>query len=228
MREVDGVARDINRGGGGGVGVDERVGDGPRDVLGASGPWPASTPDTVVDVKLTRRQCVRFTRHRFECVAVVRYADTSDLQLDDPRRCVATVRVRFAGRRSWRIVTRVYDVECEFTAGAATARQLAAKRPAWGLTAAPIRECGNYPRQQVGAGVYNITSRVTRCRTARRMARRFWHGRWRNVPRTDRPNSDRPFRRGSYTCRNRHLGIELNDMHCTASGGRVVRWQWGA
>jgi hypothetical protein len=93
--------------------------------------------------------------------------------------------------------------------------------------AAPIKECGDYPGG-VGAGVYNITARVTRCRIARRMARRFWHGHWKNVPRTDLPGSSRPFRRGSYTCRNRHIGIENNDMRCTASRGRVVRWQWGS
>lgn len=91
--------------------------------------------------------------------------------------------------------------------------------------AAPIKECGDYPGG-IGAGVYNITTRVTRCSVARRMARRFWHGHWKNVPRTDLPGSARPFRRGSYTCRNRHIGSELNDMRCTASGGRVVRWQW--
>jgi hypothetical protein len=101
------------------------------------------------------------------------------------------------------------------------------RRAAQTQAAAPIKECGNYPGG-VGAGVYNITTRVTRCRVARRMARRFWHGHWRNVPRTDLPGSARPFRRGSYTCRNRHIGTELNDMRCTASRGRVVRWQWGS
>jgi hypothetical protein len=101
------------------------------------------------------------------------------------------------------------------------------RRASHARAAAPIKECGDYPGG-VGAGVYNITTRVTRCRVARRMARRFWHGHWKNVPRTDRPRSGRRFRRGSYTCRNRHIGTELNDMRCTASRGRVVRWQWGS
>lgn len=101
------------------------------------------------------------------------------------------------------------------------------RRVAGAQAAAPIKECGDYPGGP-GAGVYNITTRVTRCRVARRMARRFWHGHWTNVPRTDLPDSDRPFRRGSYTCRNRHIGTESNDMRCTASRGRVTRWQWGS
>jgi hypothetical protein len=90
-----------------------------------------------------------------------------------------------------------------------------------GATAGPIRECGDYPGG-VGAGVYNITTRVTPCRIARGMARRFWHGQWRI------PSDSRSFRRGSYTCRNRQLGIELADLRCTASRGRVVHWQHGA
>jgi hypothetical protein len=100
------------------------------------------------------------------------------------------------------------------TAGGATFSSFAA--------GAPIRECGDYPGGP-GAGVFNITTRVTGCPTARRMARRFWHGHWRNV----RPGG-RPFRRGDYTCRNRNIGAEAADLRCTASGGRVVHWQHGA
>jgi hypothetical protein len=88
--------------------------------------------------------------------------------------------------------------------------------------AAPIRECGDYSPTG-GAGVYNVTTRVTSCRTARRMARRFWNGKWGNF-RSDGWS----FRRGSYTCRNRQLGVEFADLRCTASRGRVVHWQWGA
>jgi hypothetical protein len=87
--------------------------------------------------------------------------------------------------------------------------------------AAPIRECGDYAPGG-GFGVYNITTRVTPCRIARRMARRFYHGDW------DIPRDSRPFRRGSYTCRNRNIAIEEADLRCTASRGRVVHWQHGA
>jgi hypothetical protein len=89
--------------------------------------------------------------------------------------------------------------------------------------AARIRECGNYAPGG-GAGVFNITTRVTPCRVARRMARNFYRGRWTNVPR----RSGGPFRRGPYRCINRRLGYELADLRCTASRGRVVRWQHGA
>jgi hypothetical protein len=89
-------------------------------------------------------------------------------------------------------------------------------------SAAPIRECGDYPGGP-GAGVFNITTRVTTCRVARRMARRFWHGGWNNVR-----SNGRPFRRGAYTCRNRNIGYEAADLRCTASRGRVVHWQHGA
>lgn len=91
-----------------------------------------------------------------------------------------------------------------------------------GAAAATVRECGNYAPGG-GAGVYNITTRVTACRTARTMAKRFYNGRWTNLPR-----DARRFRRGKYTCRNRNTGIELADLRCTAAGGRVVRWQHGA
>ena len=88
--------------------------------------------------------------------------------------------------------------------------------------AAPVRECGDYAPGG-GAGVFNITPRVTSCRTARRMARNFYRGRW-DIPRRD----GQRFRRGAYTCRNRNTGYEAADLRCTASRGRVVRWQHGA
>jgi hypothetical protein len=95
------------------------------------------------------------------------------------------------------------------------------RRLARAQVAAPIRECGDYAPGG-GAGVYNITTRVTSCRIARRMTRRFYHGRWRI------PRDSRPFRRGDYTCRNRQIAYELADLRCTVSRGRVVRWQHGA
>ena len=94
--------------------------------------------------------------------------------------------------------------------------------PAAEASAAPVKECGDYAPGG-GAGVYNITARVTSCKTARRMARRFYRGAWTNVP-----SDSRPFRRGRYVCRNRNTGYESADMRCTASRGRVVRWQHGA
>jgi hypothetical protein len=101
-------------------------------------------------------------------------------------------------------------------------------------SAAPIRNCGNYGIPEgssgtkpvfthediVGAGVYNIRTRVTRCRTARRMVRRFWNGDW--------GPCDPTCRRGRFRCVNRQTGDEVYVMRCTASGGRVVRFVYGA
>jgi hypothetical protein len=84
-----------------------------------------------------------------------------------------------------------------------------------------IRECGDYAPGG-GAGVYNITTRVTPCRIARRMARRFYRGEW------DVPRDSRPFWHGDYYCRNRRIASELWDLRCASSHGRVVRWQHGA
>ena len=100
--------------------------------------------------------------------------------------------------------------------------------------AAPLRDCGNYgypegyggdrpiftQKEIVGAGVYDIQTRVARCRTARRMVRRFWAGRWGDCT----PGCTR----GSFTCRDRRLGDEVFRMRCTASRGRVVRFEYGA
>jgi hypothetical protein len=102
-------------------------------------------------------------------------------------------------------------------------------------SAAPVRDCGNYgspeghtgerpiftDEQIVGAGVYDIRTKVARCRpTARRMVRRFWNGRW--------GDCDPGCRRGSFSCRNRQIGDEVWIMRCTASRGRVVRFEYGA
>ena len=100
--------------------------------------------------------------------------------------------------------------------------------------AAPVKRCGNYgfpeghtgskpiftSEEIVGAGVYDIVTKVARCRTARRMVRRFWAGRWGDCT----PGC----RRGSFRCRDRQLGDEVARMRCTASGGRVVRFIDGA
>jgi hypothetical protein len=101
-------------------------------------------------------------------------------------------------------------------------------------SAALLKECGNYGspeghggdrpiftfEQIVGAGVYDIRTRVARCRTARRMVRRFWAGRWGECsPRC---------RRGRFRCRDRQTGDEVAVMRCTAPGGRPVRFEYGA
>jgi hypothetical protein len=108
--------------------------------------------------------------------------------------------------------------------------------PPAAASAASIRSCGNYGypeghtgrepifthREIVGAGVYRIRTRVTPCRIARRMVRAFWNGRW------DCDGDGQVCRRGSYRCRNRRLGEEHAVMRCTASRGRVVRFEYGA
>jgi hypothetical protein len=100
--------------------------------------------------------------------------------------------------------------------------------------AAPLRECGNYGYPEghmgdkpvftsepiVGGGIYDIRTRVAACRTGRRMVRRFWAGRW--------GQCDPTCRRGRFRCRNRRIGDEVWTMRCTAGGGRVARFEYGA
>jgi hypothetical protein len=99
---------------------------------------------------------------------------------------------------------------------------------------AAAADCGNYgfprghqgdkpiftQREIFGAGVFDITTQRTRCRTARRMVRRFWNGQWGQCSPT--------CRRGGYTCRDRQLGDEFFRMRCTASRNRLVRFEFGA
>jgi hypothetical protein len=106
--------------------------------------------------------------------------------------------------------------------------------PAASASAAPVRDCGNYGHPEgdmgerpvftrediVGAGVFDIRTRVAPCGTARRMVRRFWNGRW--------GDCDPGCRRGRFRCRNRRVGDEVWTMRCTAAGGRVVRFGFGA
>jgi hypothetical protein len=102
------------------------------------------------------------------------------------------------------------------------------------VSAAPVRECGNYGYPAghqgdrpiftdddiVGAGVNAIRTKAARCRTARRMVQRFWNGRWDQCS----PGCVR----GSFRCRNRQVGDEVWIMRCTASRERVVRFEYGA
>ena len=96
---------------------------------------------------------------------------------------------------------------------------------------AAIRECGAFdgarfvPDDELqGAGVYNITTRVATCRRARKIVRRYWtsHSKW-----CGRNSSTCAIGWG-YTCRDTRLGVENYDTRCTASRGRVVRFQHGS
>jgi hypothetical protein len=134
--------------------------------------------------------------------------------------------------------TNRFSFQCPRIGLAAAAAILVAVCPAPAATASPasIRNCGNYGfpeghtgrepifthKRIVGAGVYNIRTRVTRCRIARRMVRAFWNGRW------DCDGDGQVCRRGSYRCRNRRLGEEHSVMRCTATRRRVVRFEYGA
>jgi len=85
--------------------------------------------------------------------------------------------------------------------------------------AAPINECGDYADHgngrmtwgygpTSGAGIFNVTTRNVSCATARRAVIRQ--------------------RFAGYSCRNRRTGYESGDTRCTASYGRVIRFQSGA
>ncbi len=109
----------------------------------------------------------------------------------------------------------------------ATIAALALAIPATSASAAaPIRECGNYGWPEGykgskpiwtfgpldGAGIFNVTTRRVRCAAARDFVE-DWNGQSR-------------FR--GFRCRTRTTGIEESDTRCTASRGRVVRWQSAA
>jgi hypothetical protein len=91
---------------------------------------------------------------------------------------------------------------------------LAAATPAL-AEAAPIRECGD----AMAYSVHNITARVASCATARRAARAIagnvlWY--CGNVSCSW----------GSYYCTQRYMpNRNETDYRCTASGGRVIRFQ---
>jgi hypothetical protein len=59
--------------------------------------------------------CTRFTRHSFSCVATARFRTYEEWEYEDGTTllaCVGRVSVRFASRYSYRLVTRVFDVDC--------------------------------------------------------------------------------------------------------------------
>ena len=96
---------------------------------------------------------------------------------------------------------------------------------------AAIRECGAFdgvrfvPDDEVeGAGVYNITTSVATCRRARKIVRRFWTDQSKWCGR----NSSICRIGWGFTCRTTRLGTEYGDTRCTASRGRVVRFQHGS
>ena len=90
---------------------------------------------------------------------------------------------------------------------------LTAATPAFAT--ATVRECGD----AMAISVHNITSRVASCKTARRAARAIGgHPLWYcgNVSCSW----------GNYYCRQRYLLDENEtDYRCTASRGRVIRFQ---
>jgi hypothetical protein len=96
-----------------------------------------------------------------------------------------------------------------------------------GALAAPIRECGNhgYANGRIrwtygpldAGGIFNVTSRVVDCPTARRVvlgASRKTHG--------------HRFTYRLWSCRVLSQGTDHADLRCTRAAGRVVRWQVGA
>jgi hypothetical protein len=100
--------------------------------------------------------------------------------------------------------------------------------------APPVRDCGNYgflpggsrpvftQREIEGAGTYDITARVSTCRTARRVVRIAHRARNNPCTRYDEnglPVAERnPCRVIGFTCRSRRLGIELSSVPCSAPG----------
>src|SRR3954469_12102172 len=80
--------------------------------------------------------------------------------------------------------------------------------------AGPIRECGNYGLvngherwtygQIDGGGIFNVTSRVVRCHTARRVARR-----------ASRKSYRKHFHYKHWNCRVLHEATDYADIRCT-------------
>lgn len=92
------------------------------------------------------------------------------------------------------------------------------RRAAGGKAAAPIRECGRLPH----GGIYNITTRIVRCRFARTFARRVFTN--------PACAEDRFCRFRGFRCTHYNYPIpggHEGDVRCTKSGGRVVRFQYG-
>jgi hypothetical protein len=85
--------------------------------------------------------------------------------------------------------------------------------PSTASAAAPIRECGMH------GAIHNVTSRNVPCPDARRFAR--WYG---FVGAGFRSHFVAP----SWWCRVSQApgGFYERDVRCTASRGRVIRWQY--
>ena len=86
-----------------------------------------------------------------------------------------------------------------------------------GETQPPVRECGNL--QASGPGVYNVTSRVIRCRTARRLARDL------DSNFGDHCSNSGRCRYRAWECLFRASAERWIDIRCTRSRGRVFRYQ---
>lgn len=80
--------------------------------------------------------------------------------------------------------------------------------------ATPIRECGDLSSRLA----FNITTRKAACWKAREVIRRW------DTAATEGGDGQV----GAYYCRYKDTGYESGDIRCTASGGRVVRWQTGS
>jgi hypothetical protein len=190
----------------------------PRDCLS-----PISAPETGSSVRLCMRRRRRLRARKSRMHPAVWGVTRPRLPVDSPGDLCRSRRCRqlepIAAAADTQIMSRSALHSCHGLPRAARrASLLALIMPALlalagpaSADAAPIRECGdataNYPR----AGAYNITSRVAGCSVARNVAVR-WYFRGERSPR-------------GYRCRVRRLSGSW-DVRCTASAGRVVRFQY--
>jgi hypothetical protein len=124
----------------------------------------------------------------------------------------------------WRVMTRVSRTAMRMRTKTCVAAAVLAGAFAFpGAASAAVVECGNYGADDYGdvgwtygeisgAGIFNVTTRRVGCRTARKFVL-SWNGNGRY--------------RG-YRCRYVSQAYEFADIRCTASRGRVIRWQTGA
>lgn len=90
--------------------------------------------------------------------------------------------------------------------------------------ASAARDCGSYDGQRwtqgeiQGAGIFNVVGRSVSCRTARRVSLNAF-GSYRSGNR---------WKYGRWSCRIVAQSYEYTKARCTASAGRVVRWETGS
>lgn len=161
--------------------------------------------------------------------------------VDTPRGSLQ-LRMLRAGWASVYVVGKPFQRVASFRRAGARAKR--EQRGVWGLcggnfhqrvgaqaSSRPIRECGNYgwvsSRGRTGwtygtidgAGIFNVTSRVVNCRTARRVTL--------GSIRTAGPDPG-PWHWRAWRCRTLVERHEYADIRCTAHHGRVVRYQTAA